>query len=56
MKSRLSSVFRHYSIKKKLMVFFMLLISVAITVTTTAFMLNQLYRINQSARDREHSD
>ena len=33
------------------MVFFLLLISVAITVTTTAFMLNQLYRINQSARE-----
>ena len=51
MKSRLSSVFRHYSIKKKLMFCFLLLISVGITVTTTAFMIHQLYRLNQSARE-----
>ncbi len=45
------STFRHLSIKRKLMFFFMLLISVGITITSSAFMLNRLYQFNKSARE-----
>ena len=48
---RASSAFRHYSIKRKLMVFFLLLSSVGILVTSTAFLLNEFYRYNQSAHE-----
>ena len=51
MKNRLSSVLRHYSIKKKLMAYFLMLITIGIVVTTTTFMLNQYHRLNQSARE-----
>ena len=48
---RISTAFRNFSIKRKLMIFFMLLISVGITMTSSAFMLNRLYQFNKSARE-----
>ena len=51
MNYRICSIIRHYSIKRKLMVFFLFLSSVGILVTSVAFLLNQLYRYNQSARE-----
>jgi len=47
---RVAALFRQFSIKRKLMVFFLLLSSVGILVTSTAFMLNQFYNYNQNAR------
>jgi len=49
--SRFSDVFRHYSIKRKLMVFFLLLSSVGILVSSATFLINQFYRYNQNARE-----
>ncbi|MEI6306573.1 MAG: CHASE sensor domain-containing protein, partial [Deltaproteobacteria bacterium] len=51
MKGLIADVLRHYSIKRKLMTCFLLLIFVGISVTTTAFMANQFYRLNQSAHE-----
>ncbi len=48
---QIAHAFRHCSIKRKLMIFFLLIISIGITMTTTTFMLNQVYRFNQSARE-----
>ncbi len=48
---RIFGAFRHFSIKRKLMIFFMLLISVGIIMTSTAFMLNRLYQFNKNARE-----
>ncbi|MFZ4854949.1 MAG: response regulator [Desulfuromonadaceae bacterium] len=47
----LSTAFRNTSIKRKMMLFFLTIISVGITMTSTAFLVNQLYRFNQSARE-----
>jgi PAS domain S-box-containing protein len=48
--SRFSTVFRKLSIKRKLMLFFLLLSSVGILVTSLTFLLNQFYRYHQNAR------
>jgi len=50
MRDRITTTFRHYSIKRKLMVFFLLLSAVGIFVTTTAFLINEFYSHHQSAR------
>lgn len=46
-----STIFRHYSIKRKLMVFFLLLSSIGILATSAAFLLNQFFRYQQNARE-----
>jgi len=47
----ISTVFRDYSIQRKLMVFFLLLSSIGILVTSFTFLFNQAYRYNQIARE-----
>jgi PAS domain S-box-containing protein len=49
--TRVSAAFRHYSIKRKLMIFFLLLCSVGFLVTSVVFLLSQFYHYNQNARE-----
>jgi len=51
MKHRVSAAFQSYSIKRKLMVFFLLLSLIGIMVTSATFLLNQVYRYRQNARE-----
>jgi two-component system, sensor histidine kinase and response regulator len=51
MMHRVSTIFRSCSIKRKLMVFFLLLSSIGILVTSVTFLFNQVYRYRQNARD-----
>ncbi len=48
---RISAAFRHYSIRRKLMVFFFLLSSVGILVTSVILLPSQFFRYHQNARE-----
>ena len=47
----ISAVVRNYSIKRKLMFFFLLLSAIGILFTSLTFLLNQAYRYNQISRE-----
>jgi PAS domain S-box-containing protein len=48
---RITAIFRYFSIKRKLMVFFLLLSLVNISFVSTAFLLNQFLRYHQNAHE-----